>query len=112
MPPVRQALARCGSLAKLYPAFLLDAGLLDGVQLALELRQLSGHLTIPTHKEGGGPEHDNRHAGCDLIVRPLLILNAGQFSSLRRYGLRFHPELLASVRLIWNWRDVGSRDLG
>jgi hypothetical protein len=99
MLPVRQALARCGSLAKLYPAFLLDAGLLDGVQLALELRQLSGHLTIPTHKEGGGPEHDNRHAGCDLIVRSLLILNAGKFSSLRRYGLRFTSGQMTAPRL-------------
>jgi len=99
-------------LAKLYPAFLLDAGLLDGVHLPLELRQLSGDLTIPANKECGGPEHDNRYAGCDLIVGPLLILNAGQFSSLRRNSLRFHSELLASVRLIWNWRDVGSRDFG
>jgi len=105
-------LAHRRSLAKLNAAFLLDAGLLDGVQLALELRQLSGYLAVPADKKGCGPEYDDSHTGCDLIVRPLLILNARQFSSLRRYGLRFHPELLASVRLIWNWRDVGSRDLG
>jgi hypothetical protein len=54
MLPVRQALARCGSLAKLYPVFLLDAGLLDGVQLALELRQLSGRLTIPPTRKAAG----------------------------------------------------------
>jgi hypothetical protein len=41
-------------LAKLYPAFLLDAGLLDGVQLALELRQLSGRLTIPPTRKAAG----------------------------------------------------------
>ena len=65
------------SLAKLYPAFLLDAGLLDGVQLALELRQLSGYLAVSADKKGCGPEHDDSHAGCDLIVRPLLILGTG-----------------------------------
>ena len=41
-------------MAKLYAAFLLDAGLLDGVQLALELRQLSGHLAVPPTRKAAG----------------------------------------------------------
>ncbi len=64
-------------MAKLYPAFLLDAGLLDGAHLALELRQLSGYLAVSANKKGCGPEYDDSHAGCDLIVRPFLILGAG-----------------------------------
>ena len=100
------------SLAKLYSAFLLDAGLLDGAQLALELRQLSGYLAVSADKKGCGPEYYDSHAGCDLIVRPLLILGTGQLRSLRGNGLRFRPELLAGVRLIRNRRDVGRHDFG
>ena len=90
----------------------MDAGLLYSVHLALELSQLSGDLTVSADKECGGPEHDDSHAGSDLIVRPLLILNASSFRNLRRSGLRFPPELLASVKLIWNRQDVVGRDLG
>ena len=69
--------ALCGRLAlKLDAAFLLKAGLSDGVHLAFELRQLSGHLAISADQERGWPEHHDGHAGRDLIVRPLLILGA------------------------------------
>ena len=60
------------ALPELNAALLLDAGLFNRGHLAFELGQFCGLWTVTMNEERRRPEHDNGHAGGNLIVRAQL----------------------------------------
>jgi hypothetical protein len=56
--------------------------------LAFEPRQLGRRLTVAAAKKRGGPKDDDGDPRCNLIVRALLVLRAGDLGRMRRDVLR------------------------
>jgi hypothetical protein len=88
-------------------ALFRDRRSFDCDHLALELGRFRGHRAVTADKESSGPEHDNRDACRNLIVRSLLILCARDLCGTRRHTL---CQLRARQVLVDERRHVGWRD--
>jgi len=91
---------------KLNVALLCDRRLLDGNHLPLHLGQLGCGLLVAANEERRRPEDDDRGGGCHAVFGALTVLCTGQRRCPGRNGLSFERQLLASVALIGNRRDI------